>query len=87
MIQQLYQTLKKTQPELFTKKSRIDDQSSTTTTDMNSNEEIDEEENEVVEEDEEEEIVALTPEMERANLLFDQANKLINVTFNRQYDT
>jgi SEL1 protein len=87
IIQQLYQTLKKAQPELFTKKSRIDDQSSTTTTDMNSNEEIDEEENEVVEEDEEEEIVALTPEMERANLLFDQANKLINVTFNRQYDT
>jgi hypothetical protein len=91
IIQQLYQTLKKAQPELFTKKSRIDDQSSTTTTtttDINSNEEIDEEENEVVEEEEdEEEIVALTPEMERANSLFDQANKLINVTFNRQYDT
>jgi len=88
MIQQLYQTLKKTQPELFTKSLRTDDQSSstTTTTDTNSNEVIDEDEN-VEEEEEVEEIVTLTPEMEHANTLFEQANKLINVTFNRQYET
>jgi hypothetical protein len=87
MIQQLYQTLKKTQPELFTKSLRTDDQSSsTTTTDTNSNEVIDEDDNEE-EEAEVEEIVTLTPEMEHANTLFEQANKLINVTFNRQYET
>jgi hypothetical protein len=85
MIQQLYQTLKKTQPQLFTKSSQIDktsidDQQSTTET--NSNEEIPEEENE-----EEEEILPLTPEMEQANSIFDQANKLINITLNRQYAT
>jgi hypothetical protein len=85
MIQQLYQTLKKTQPQLFTKSSQIDktsidDQQSTT--DINSNEEIPEEENE-----EEEEILPLTPEMEQANSIFDQANKLINITLNRQYAT
>jgi hypothetical protein len=88
MIQQLYQTLKKTQPQLFTKSSQIDktsidDQQSTTET--NSNEEIPEEENE--EEEEEEEILPLTPEMEQANSIFDQANKLINITLNRQYAT
>jgi hypothetical protein len=89
MIQQLYQTLKKTQPELFTKSLRTDDQSSstTTTTDTNSNEVIDEDDNEEEEEEVEEEIVTLTPEMEHANTLFEQANKLINVTFNRQYET
>jgi rRNA maturation endonuclease Nob1 len=86
MIQQLYQTLKKTQPELFTKTLQTDDQSSTTT-DTNTSEEIYEEENEIEgEEVEEEEVVVLTPEMERANTFFDQANRLINVTLNRQYD-
>ncbi len=89
MIQQVYQTLKKTQPELFSKlspsdQSSTDDQQSTT--DTNPDEEIqaeeEEEENEV-----EEEVVPLTPEMQHANTLYDQANKLINVTFNRQYET
>jgi hypothetical protein len=79
MIQQLYQTLKKTQPQLFTKsygtdKTLTDDTQSTI--DTNSNEEIDEEEN-----------LPLTPEMEHANTIYDQANKLINITFNRQYET
>lgn len=83
MIQQLYQTLKKTQPGLFTRtktNTPVDDPSESTT-DQPTIEpfEDDEEENE-------EEINPLTPEMERAHGLFDQANKLINVTFNRQYD-
>lgn len=84
MIQKLYQTLKKTQPGLFTRtttKTPVDGDPSESTTDQSTIElfEDDEEENE-------EEINPLTPEMERANALFDQANKLINVTFNRQYD-
>lgn len=84
MIQKLYQTLKKTQPGLFTRtttKTPVDGDPSESTTDQSTIElfEDDEEENE-------EEIKPLTPEMERANALFDQANKLINVTFNRQYD-
>ncbi len=84
MIQQLYQTLKKTQPQLFTKsfgtdKTLIDDTQSTI--DTNSNEEIEEDEIN------EEENLPLTPEMEHANTIYDQANKLINITFNRQYET
>lgn len=95
MIQELYQTLKQTQPQLFTKlsqtdKTSTDDQaSSTTETDTRDNE--NEEEIVVDEEEEEEElveeIIPLTPEMEQANTFFHQANRLINVTFNRQYET
>lgn len=89
VIQQLYQTLKKTQPQLFTKLSQLD---KTSTDDQQSSTDITadpEEENEEIEEEEEveEEVLPLTPEMEHANTLFHQANKLINVTLNRQYDT
>jgi len=88
MIQQLYQTLKKTQPQLFTKSSRMSrDEQQTATDTIDENEEIvDEVVEEEEEEDEQEEIVQLTPEMQRANTLFDQANKLINATTNRQYN-
>ena len=91
MIQQLYQTLKKTQPELFTKRSAASTDETNTdqlfsgdTTKPSTNEEaletadID---------DEPEEILPLTPAMEHANTLYHQAMKLINVTINRQYDT
>jgi hypothetical protein len=50
-------------------------------TDTNTKEEIEEDESD------QEEIIPLTPEMEHANTLFDQATKLINVTINRQYET
>ncbi len=92
MIQQLYKTLKKTQPQLFTKSSRtdktsIDDQQSTTT-DTNSNEEVHEDENDDDDDDDDdEEIIPLTPEMEHANTLYHQANKLINISLNQQYET
>lgn len=92
MIQQLYQTLKKTQPHLFAKSSRTSlDEQQTVTDAVDENDEVvnvneEEEEEEEVEEDIEEEVIPLTPEMQRANNLFDQANKLINVTVNRQYD-
>jgi len=96
MIQQLYQTLKKTQPQLFKKSSQTDktstdDKQSIKVTNANQDIEGDEndDEEEVVveeEEEEEEEILPLTPEMEHANKIFDQANKLINVTLNRQYE-
>jgi hypothetical protein len=91
MIQELYQTLKKTQPQLFTKSSQIDKTSienlnnQQSTTDNNPNEDI--EEDEEIEVEEEEEIIPLTPEMEHANTIYNQAMKLINVTNNRQYDT
>jgi len=84
MIQQLYQTLKKTQPQLFTKSSGMDKTSTDdteSTINTNSNEEIEEDEIN------EEENFPLTPEMEQANKIYDQANKLINITFNRQYET
>ena len=84
MIQQLYQTLKKTQPGLFTRtttKTPVDGDPSESTTDQSIIEPFEDDEVENAEE-----ISPLTPEMERANVLFDQANKLINVTFNRQYD-
>ncbi len=95
MIQQLYQTLKKTQPQLFKKSSQTDktstdDKQSIKVTNANQDIEGDEndDEEEIVEEEEEEEeeIFPLTPEMEHANTIFDQANKLINVTLNRQYE-
>jgi hypothetical protein len=87
MIQQLYQTLKKTQPHLFTKSLQKDKNPTDNLndqpllTDTNTKEEIEEDESD------QEEIIPLTPEMEHANTLFDQATKLINVTINRQYET
>ena len=92
MIQQLYQTLKKTQPGLFTRtatKKTLNDQSPNPSIDQSTNEEveeIDENDGDIDEEVEQEAIIPLTPEMERANGLFDQGQKFINVTFNRQYD-
>ena len=89
VIQQLYQTLKKTQPQLFTKQTRIDKSSTEnfnhdkqTSTDTTPIEETEDEE-----ENDEEEILPLTPEMEHANILYHQAMKLINVTINRQYES
>lgn len=37
-------------------------------------------------EDEQETTIPLTPEMERANGIYDQGMKLINATTNRQYE-
>ena len=93
MIQQLYQTLKKTQPELFAKRSASSadgantDQAfpgDTATPSSSMNEELLETDDV---DDAQEEILPLTPEMEHANTLYHQAMKLINVTMNRQYDT
>lgn len=86
-IQQLYQMLKKTQPQLFTK-TFVNPPGANTNTD-DGNEEV---ENEIVEEEQmedelEEPTVPLTPEMEHANTIYNQAMKLINGTANRQYDT
>ncbi|CAF4682792.1 unnamed protein product, partial [Rotaria sp. Silwood2] len=83
MIQDLYQTLKKTQPQLFTKSSRTDNSNDKQPlTDKISTEELKEDDD-----SDEEEIVPLTPEMERANTIYHQAIKLINVTVNRQHET
>ena len=85
MIQQLYQTLKTTQPQLFRKSSQTDKSSiensndKQSTLDNTSNEDIEEVEAEE-EEEEEEVIVPLTPEMEHANTIYHQAMKLINGT-------
>ena len=85
MIQQLYQTLKKTQPDLFTKRASSSSSSSSTTVDdidkAPSTEETFDDDNELIEEPE-----VLTPEMQHANTLYHQAMKLINVTTNRQDD-
>lgn len=86
MIQQLYQTLKKTQPHLFTKTARTD-RMPLDSQETNEDSEIPVDENEDEDEEaEEEEVIPLTPEMQQANALFDQANRLMNVTINRQYD-
>ncbi|CAF1549928.1 unnamed protein product [Rotaria sp. Silwood1] len=84
MIQDLYQTLKKTQPHLFTKPSRTDslNDKQSSIDDKNFNQELKEDDNNDVEE-----IISLTPEMEHANTIYHQAIKLINVTVNRQYET
>lgn len=89
MIQQLYQTLKQTQPELFAKRSKTikDPSSSIDERVADVPEEQVEQEEEEQEEEVAEETVPLTPEMERANTLYHQGLKLINGTNNRQYDT
>ncbi|CAF0981859.1 unnamed protein product [Adineta ricciae] len=86
-IQQLYQMLKKTQPQLFTK-TFVNPPGANTNTDEG-NEEVENEiaEEEQVEDEQEEPAVPLTPEMEHANTIYNQAMKLINGTGNRQYDT
>lgn len=87
MIQDLYQTIKKTQPHLFTKSSSTDSTNdkqlnidNTANYDTKDSEEID------VDDGEQEENIPLTPEMERANTIYHQAMKLINVTINRKYE-
>lgn len=91
MIQQLYQTLKQNQPELFSRRSSTKKSSKDPTEEIRTDQ-IDENDQIVVEheEEEEEEIeenLPLTPEMEHANTLFHQGMKSINVTTNRQYET
>jgi hypothetical protein len=87
MIQQLYKTLKVTQPQLFTKqvstsKTRTHGLSSSTDSSVNDEpleqDDIDEQQ---------EESVPLSPSMEHANTIYHQAMKMINVTINRQYDS
>ncbi|CAF4935199.1 unnamed protein product, partial [Rotaria magnacalcarata] len=68
-----------TRPHLFTKATRNDDKE--LPADTNSNEETKD-----VDETDEEENIPLTPEMDRANNIYHQAMKLINVTVNRQYE-
>ncbi|CAF4252753.1 unnamed protein product [Rotaria socialis] len=79
MIQDLYQTIKTTRPHLFTKATRNDDRELPADTNLN-------EETKDVDETDEEENIPLTPEMDRANNIYHQAMKLINVTVNRQYE-
>ncbi|CAF3743498.1 unnamed protein product, partial [Rotaria sordida] len=87
MIQDLYQTIKKSQPHLFTKLSQKDNSNNKQSSiDKNSNQESKEEE-EDDNNNNEEEIISLTPEMEHANTIYHQGIKLINVTINRQYET
>ena len=86
MIQRLYQSLKKTQPELFTKRGEASTENvnsdASSTAETNSPIETDE----VDDLDEPEEIIQLTPAMEHAEILYQQGMKLINMTMNRQYD-
>lgn len=82
MIQDLYQTMKKTQPHLFTKssgKENLNDKQPST--EESSNQE------ETKEDDDKEEIIPLTPEMQHADNIYHQAMKLINVTINRKYES
>jgi hypothetical protein len=87
MIQELYQTLKKTQPHLFTKSSQKDKNPTDNLNDPQSTTDADIKQDIEEDDSEPEEIIPLTPEMEHANTLYDQAMKLINVTINRQYET
>ena len=79
MIQQLYQTLKKTQPELFTKRTSSTAAAGGEIDKAPATEDTFDDDSEVIEEPE-----LLTPEMQHANTLYHQAMKLINVTTNRQ---
>ena len=92
MVQELYQTLKRTRPHLFTKTPRINEisadnsNSEQLSTDANSNKESEEgRSNDDDDSDDNDEIISLTPEMEQANKIYHEAMKLINVTINRQY--